>query len=78
MPNSYYVLEQSRLVIMQQNPRTDSLNNKWNLYKQKLSNLHSYETYPKLYGFKFDDALGSSNYPQPTFSVKCDILKSFL
>lgn len=76
--NGCYVLDKSRLVIMQQNPKTDSLNNKWNLYKEMLSNLHSYETYPKLYGFKFKDALESSNYPQPTFNVKCDILKSFL
>ncbi len=68
---------QTKIIVLQQNPKTDSLNIKWNEYKTKLPNLSSKETYPKLLGFQFDDVLNSTKYVKPNFTVKCDILKSF-
>jgi len=64
-------------IILQQNPRLESLNLKWINYKSQLPMFASKEQYPQLFAFQFDDALGSSNYPSPSFNVRCDLLKSF-
>ena len=66
-----------KVVILQQNPRLDSLNEKWAIYKAQLPMFNAKEGYPQLLGFNFDDCLGSSNYPSPSFNVRCDLLKSF-
>ena len=66
-----------KLIVLQQNPKTDSLNIKWNEYANKLSALSRKETFPKLLGFQFDDVLNSTKYQKPSMNVRCDILKSF-
>ena len=66
-----------KVIVLQQNPRLDSLNLKWTNYKSQLPVFTSKEKYPQLLAFQFDDALGSSNFPSPSFNVRCDLLKSF-
>jgi len=65
-----------KLIILQQNPRLDSLNVKWASYKAQLPMLTSKGNYPQLFDFSFDDVLGCSNYVTPSFKVRCDVLKS--
>lgn len=63
--------------IFYQNPTLPDLNTKWNKYKNKLQYFKSKELYPTNIRYKFDDVLGSSNYPNPTLNAKFDLLKSY-
>ncbi len=66
-----------KIVILQQNPDRNDLHLKWNEYQSQLTDFFSKENYPKVYPFSFDDALGCGNRPELSFSVRCNILKSF-
>ena len=66
-----------KLIVLQQNPKTDNLNIKWNDYANRLPALNRKDNFPKLLGFQFDDVLNSTKYQKPNMRVMCDILKSF-